>query len=310
MYAHNGVGYEDIKLYGRVLEAIAEILFLLLLIIVAKGYTVTRARLRQVSVIKVTVFISLYCIFYALLFVFELKYFDPGEVLYTYSSLAGHGLVLLRTLGWFMFIYSTFFTLKHYPEKGSFYYPFFCFYTLWFISGPTIIVISNNVIAPWVRQKVVISVEHFVAFLGHAVFLLLTRPNAHNKNFPYHVRTTQIGILEAMDGNRSGASAATSNGVALNPAPATLGANTLDAFSHGGAYGVSAPSTGMDIFTVDTVGSRRQFAPSVPPPYSSNNNNNMSNGRRKSELSNNGTANGAPAIYDPNQDDDFDNDNE
>ena len=53
-----------------------------------------------------------------------------------------------------MFIYSTFFTLKHYPEKGGFYYPFFSFYTLWFVSGPCIIIIANHIIAQWVREKV------------------------------------------------------------------------------------------------------------------------------------------------------------
>ncbi len=53
-----------------------------------------------------------------------------------------------------MFIYSTFFTLKHYPEKGAFYYPFFSYYTIYFIAGPTIIVIANHVIAEWVREKV------------------------------------------------------------------------------------------------------------------------------------------------------------
>ena len=68
--------------------------------------------------------------------------------------MAGYGLIVLGPVGWLMFIYSTFFTLKHYPEKGGFYYPFFCFYTLWFMAGPTIIVISNHIIAQWVREKV------------------------------------------------------------------------------------------------------------------------------------------------------------
>ena len=116
--------------------------------------------------------------------------------------------------------------------------------------------------------QVVISVEHFVVYLGHAVFLVLTRPNAHNKNFPYHVRTTQIGILEAMDNGNANA-----NG-GLNGEGPALGANTLDAFSHGGSYGVSSHRTAMDIFTVDAVGTRRSFATSVPPPYSSRSNNN------------------------------------
>ena len=55
---------------------------------------------------------------------------------------------------------------------------------------------------------------------------MLTRPSAHNKNFPYHVRTTQIGIMEAMTTNTH------------------LGPNTLDHFVNGGSYGVSAPATG------------------------------------------------------------------
>ena len=95
--------------------------------------------------------------------------------------------------------------------------------------------------------QVVISVEHFIVFLGHVVFLLLTRPNAHNKNFPYHVRTTQIGIMEAIASNPH---APNTNG--------NLGNNTLDAFSHGGNnYSVEAHNTAMDIFTVDTMGGVR-----------------------------------------------------
>ena len=124
----------------------------------------------------------------------------------------------------------------------------------------------------------VTSVEHFVTFLGHVVFLLLTRPNAHNKNFPYHVRTTQIGILEAMDaagvgynprggGGGGGGGSGGANGGG-NGALSNGNVTTLDAFAHGGSYSVTEHTTAMDIFTVDTVGSRRQYSPAVPPPYS------------------------------------------
>ena len=34
-----------------------------------------------------------YAITYSTLFIFEQKYFDPGEVLYIYESVAGYGLV-------------------------------------------------------------------------------------------------------------------------------------------------------------------------------------------------------------------------
>ena len=39
------------------------------------------------------------------------------QVLYLYDSVFGYGLVIMRMVGWLMFIYATFFTLKHYPEK-------------------------------------------------------------------------------------------------------------------------------------------------------------------------------------------------
>ena len=37
------------------------------------------------------------------------------------------------------------------------------------------ILLGNSLIAKWVREKVIVSVEHCVAFLGHAAFLLITR---------------------------------------------------------------------------------------------------------------------------------------
>ena len=80
IYALDGVGHLRSKWNGAMLESASQVAFLLLLILVAKGYTVTRARLRQASVIKVTIFVSLYCIVHFILFVVEIKYFDPGQV--------------------------------------------------------------------------------------------------------------------------------------------------------------------------------------------------------------------------------------
>ena len=143
------------------------------------------------------------------------------------------------------------------------------------------------------------SVEHFVAAAGHVCLLVLTRPSAHNKNFPYHVRTTQIGIMEAMSGNTN------------------LGNNRLDGFSHGGNYGVSQQATSvMDVFTVDSVGRNPSPQPlppralangSQPPPYSSVPPpppwSIVQNPNATQPPSTNGIAvNGKAKIYDPNAD--------
>merc|ERR1719192_711666 len=84
----------------------------------------------------------------------EQLYFDPGKVLYLYESTFGYGLVILRMVGWLIFIYAIFFTLKHYPEKGGFYYQFTLFFTVWFVAGPAMILLGNSLVAKWVRVKV------------------------------------------------------------------------------------------------------------------------------------------------------------
>lgn len=42
------------------------------------------------------------------------------------------------------------------------------------------------------RQFVGYLIEIIVVFIGHFIFLILIRPTAENKLFPFHVKTTQI----------------------------------------------------------------------------------------------------------------------
>ncbi|KAL1501773.1 hypothetical protein ABEB36_007038 [Hypothenemus hampei] len=188
------------KRFANMLMGASETCFLLLLLLLAKGFTITRGRLSVKGTIKLTIFMCVYVTTYLTIFVYEAVVFDPGEVLYLYESIAGYCLILLRLCAWGMFICSTVITLKKYPEKSNFYYPFNLFGTLWFIAGPAFILSANSYIDKWVRESVVCAVLLFISFGGHLMFLILTMPSVANKNFPYHVRTTQIGIME-VNGN-------------------------------------------------------------------------------------------------------------
>jgi len=102
----------------------------------------------------------------------------------------------------------------------------------------------------------------------------------------------QIGIMEVMS------------------ASTTLGANTLDNFSHGNSYRVTSHTTAMDVFTVDSVGRNYAAAYQPPPPYSSKNNNlqttngNALNAPEVTQNGNGSLTNGQTKIYDPNEDND------
>ena len=65
---------------GRVFGTISELVFLLMLILMGKGYTITRGVLSTQSTIVITVFFSAYTVCYAAVFIYE------AEVVTVYFS--------------------------------------------------------------------------------------------------------------------------------------------------------------------------------------------------------------------------------
>lgn len=44
------------------------------------------------------------------------------------------------------------------------------------MAGPVIIIVSNHIIDKWVREKVMVGVEHSVALVGFLAFLVTGEP--------------------------------------------------------------------------------------------------------------------------------------
>ncbi|XP_043358069.1 transmembrane protein 145 isoform X2 [Dermochelys coriacea] len=195
-YACDGVGSGSLKILAKLLFSVSFLVFLLMLILLGKGFTVTRGRISHTGSIKLSVYMTLYTITHVVLFIYEAEFFDPAQVLYTYESPAGYGLIALQFLAYVWFCYAVLTTLKQCPEKQPFYVPFFAAYTLWFFAVPVTALIANFGIPRWAREKIVNGIQLGIHLYAHAVFLIMTRPSAANKNFPYHVRTSQIGIVE------------------------------------------------------------------------------------------------------------------
>lgn len=59
-------------------------------------------------------------------------------------------------------------------------------------------------IRQWAREKIVNGVDQLIMMLGHVIFLILTRPSAANDNFPYYIKTTQIGFISEESAERPG----------------------------------------------------------------------------------------------------------
>lgn len=75
-YATSGIG--PFTIFGGLFTGASEISFLLLMLLMAKGYTITRARLSTKSTVKITVFINLYIVVYISLYIYQ------SEVCFSY----------------------------------------------------------------------------------------------------------------------------------------------------------------------------------------------------------------------------------
>ncbi|KAJ8376973.1 hypothetical protein SKAU_G00075530 [Synaphobranchus kaupii] len=178
LYARDGVpGKGSLKILGKLLFSVSFLVFLLMLILLAKGFTVTRARISHSGSVKLSIYMTVYTITYIILFIYESEFFDPrlGPLRLRQSSrLWADGSA---------------------AAGQPFYIPFLTRYTLWFFAVPVMALIANFGIPRWAREKIVNGIQLGIHLYAHLVFLAITRPSAANKNFPYHVRTSQIGIL-------------------------------------------------------------------------------------------------------------------
>ncbi|XP_053908564.1 transmembrane protein 145 isoform X2 [Cuculus canorus] len=192
-YASDGVGSASLKVLAKLLFSVSFLIFLLMLILLGKGFTVTRGRISAGGSVRLSVYITLYGIAHVALLTYEAEFFDPARVLYTYESPAGYGLIALQALAFLWFCAAVLLTLKRVPEKQPFYLPFFAAYSLWFFAVPVTALAANFGIPKWAREKLVNGIQLGTHLYAHGVFLVMTRPSAANKNFPFHVRTAQIG---------------------------------------------------------------------------------------------------------------------
>uniref|UniRef100_A0A0M3HMK4 GpcrRhopsn4 domain-containing protein n=1 Tax=Ascaris lumbricoides TaxID=6252 RepID=A0A0M3HMK4_ASCLU len=192
-YAQDGIGIPFVKLLGQIFRAASTISFLFLLLLLAKGYTITRGRLSNVGAWKMAILISLFIITYLAMFIWQIRVFDPARITYISESLPGYVIVGLRVLAWIWYCTSAYLTVIKYPLKRNFYFVLSVLMTLWFWMGPISVIIANFLLDNWVREEVVNLVDCSVVAYGYLVFMVLTWPSSANANFPYHVRTAQIG---------------------------------------------------------------------------------------------------------------------
>ncbi|XP_071647622.1 transmembrane protein 145 [Temnothorax longispinosus] len=179
-------------LLSQLSEACSETLYTVLMLLLAIGYTVTKSVLTSSQIRWLAVFIGSTAICQMSLYIYQSEVFDPGVVLYIYESPPGYGLIALKLIAWFVFVTRCFKTIRKLNTKLHFYTSLLLLGSVWFLFHPLTVLINTIFVDEWVRESMAKGSSLFIVFLGHIMFLYVTRPSVNNKRFPFHIRTFQV----------------------------------------------------------------------------------------------------------------------
>jgi hypothetical protein len=171
---------------GRSFQAVADALLVALILLLGKGWTIVRRKISASGRVKITVFLAVYCWTLVVTFLWSEFLIPRLDSVYMFSTPPGYVVICLRvavTL-WLWHAYST--TLA-FNSKRRFYTKFNYVGTAFFMSLPIACLLSNVAIEPWVREKIVWSVELCSVCFAQAILLALYNPDtAFNLSFPFH----------------------------------------------------------------------------------------------------------------------------
>ncbi|CAA91531.3 GPR180/TMEM145 transmembrane domain-containing protein [Caenorhabditis elegans] len=203
IYAIDGIGLPIILTSGQFIRALADMLFMYMCLVLARGLNVTKMLLSWLDkLFLVGMFIVFICS-YLLMQFWEIKFFDPAEVYAQSESLPAYLLVIWRLTAWVFFVVAALMSRSDSPQKSAFFTSFVFLMTPWFWAPPIFTMIANFCLNNWVRAEVVNIVDNIVTFYGYIIFLYLSRPSDNNQNFPFHIRTTQVDVDVGFDPQRA-----------------------------------------------------------------------------------------------------------
>lgn len=190
-YADDGEGARGLHVAAMWFSGLAETALLLLVILVAKGWSICCRKISATGRTKIAVYTTVYLFTWTVLLIWYEHGMSDANVVYIYHCVPGYLIVTLRVAGVVWLGYATFVTLSKYKMKRRFFKKFLVLFSLWLISLPIIVLIALA-IPTWTRYRVVTCLELIFTFIAQAALLVLYFPNRYNRSFPFHATTSDM----------------------------------------------------------------------------------------------------------------------
>ncbi|CAH1791741.1 unnamed protein product [Owenia fusiformis] len=199
-FAFDGEGSNLMKLAGNFIDMFAECLFMLLLLLIVKGWTITRQTLTTKSKILLFTAWTLYTAANIFLFIWNFTEMDIISDKDEWQTWPGYTILAFRMalMVWFLFELRETFLLENHQPKMRFYLHFGAGFLVWFVYLPIVALIGSQVSALW-RFKTILSMTYAADFLSYCVLMHLLWPsrsylyfNLHTERPPLHMEEFEI----------------------------------------------------------------------------------------------------------------------
>lgn len=197
-FSIDGKGNEALKVSGDVFDILSRTSFMLILLLLAKGWAVTRLEISTISwIILILIWIS-YLILNFVLYVWNMTEIDVVSDIDEFQTWPGFLVLISRSciMLWFLFELRTTMKYEHSNKKLNFLLHFGASSLVWFIYLPIIALISMKVSVFW-RYKLLLAVINSVDCLGYTVMLSLLWPTRSGQYLL--LASSSLGGIDELD---------------------------------------------------------------------------------------------------------------
>lgn len=197
-FASDGRGNEGLKMAGDVFDILSRTSFMLILLLLAKGWAVTRLEISTAAWVALIVIWISYLILNFVLYVWNMTEIDVISDIDEFQTWPGFLVLISRSciMLWFLIELRTTMKYEHSTKKLDFLLHFGASSLVWFIYLPIIALVSIKVSVFW-RYKLLLAVINSVDCLAYCVMMGLLWPTRSGQYLL--LASSNLGGIDELD---------------------------------------------------------------------------------------------------------------
>lgn len=176
IFSFNGIGFYVISVIGNAVDVVSECMFMLTLLLIAKGWTIT-----QMEITGKPIVFSIwgcYTLLNCVLFIWNLLEVDVISNIDEWQTWPGYITLAFRLMimVWFLVELRQIVRNSKHPDRLLFLQQFGAYFLVWFIYLPLLAIISTQFSALW-KHKIILNIQNGADCLSYAVLVHLLWPS-------------------------------------------------------------------------------------------------------------------------------------